>query len=175
MIESKSDIVETVEMLTGETLQKRGKHYRMLCPFHAEREPSFIADINRQRAHCFGCNWDGDSIAFTMKYHNCTFKETLKILGVNGNGKKFKPDPKRSRQRELLKKYEAWKATYLNYLCDSLRRLDRLQVKAKTLRQVERMSWAYHRASEWECHFEILLSKDEEIKFDLYRELEYGC
>jgi len=52
-VKAKIDIVT----LIGEhvTLTKAGKHYKGLCPFHAERTPSFTVSPEMQLYKCFGC------------------------------------------------------------------------------------------------------------------------
>jgi len=51
-----------------------------LCPFHAEKAPSFTVSPDRQVFHCFGCKKGGDVFAFWMEYHGVTFLEALKDL-----------------------------------------------------------------------------------------------
>ena len=51
------------------SLKLRGRSFTGLCPFHAEKTPSF--HVNRERAfyHCFGCKESGGAIDF-MTYGN---------------------------------------------------------------------------------------------------------
>lgn len=51
-----------------------------LCPFHLERTPSFVIYRDSNTFHCFGCQANGDSIAFVMKYNDLDFKEACKYL-----------------------------------------------------------------------------------------------
>lgn len=72
------DIVEFIGQFVQ--LKKTGKNYSGLCPFHAEKDPSFTVSSERQMFHCFGCKKGGDIFAFWMAYHNYTFPEALRDL-----------------------------------------------------------------------------------------------
>ncbi len=62
------------------SLKRAGANMKGLCPFHAEKTPSFMVNPARQSFHCFGCGEGGDVFSFMMKYYNLTFFETLKEL-----------------------------------------------------------------------------------------------
>ena len=62
------------------TLKRAGANLKGLCPFHAEKTPSFTVNPARQSFHCFGCGEGGDAFTFMMKYYNLTFPEALKQL-----------------------------------------------------------------------------------------------
>ena len=61
-------------------LKKAGANYLGLCPFHAEKTPSFSVSPTKQFFHCFGCGESGDVFSFMMKFHRLTFPEALKEL-----------------------------------------------------------------------------------------------
>ena len=73
-----TDIVQ----LIGERVQLRraGRSYKGLCPFHAEKTPSFTVTPDRQIWHCFGCSKGGDVFAFVMEQDKVTFPEALRLL-----------------------------------------------------------------------------------------------
>jgi DNA primase len=73
-----SDIVQVI----GEyvELKKAGSRLTGLCPFHAEKTPSFSVNPQGQFFHCFGCGESGDVFSFLMKYDRLTFPEALKEL-----------------------------------------------------------------------------------------------
>ncbi|WP_121957115.1 DNA primase [Petrotoga sp. 9PWA.NaAc.5.4] len=78
-IKNKVDIVDFVNSYLS--LNKKGKNYSALCPFHTEDTPSFYIFPDTQTFHCFGCGAHGDVITFLEKYEQISFLEALKKLG----------------------------------------------------------------------------------------------
>src|SRR4029453_6179755 len=54
--------------------------YMGLCPFHAEKTPSFHVHESRQFFHCFGCGEKGDVFTFVTKIEQRSFNEVLRDL-----------------------------------------------------------------------------------------------
>lgn len=52
-IKDKTDILDLVSEYVK--LEKRGRNYIGLCPFHDEKTPSFTVSEDKQICHCFGC------------------------------------------------------------------------------------------------------------------------
>src|SRR5689334_6321990 len=77
-VRSQTKIVE----LVGETvkLQRRGRSFTGLCPFHKEKSPSFHVNPERGFYHCFGCHESGDAIKFVQKLEGLDFIEAVKRL-----------------------------------------------------------------------------------------------
>jgi DNA primase len=173
-ISDKPDIIDTLRA-EGFEAKKKGKYYWTLCPLHPENNASFKINPEKQSFRCFGCNEHGDVITFIQKYKDLSFKHALAYLKINDNGQKyFKPRQKETRKRELLREYRQWLSDYRDFLCDILWKLDQSKKKAKTMKAVEALAFHYHSAHIWEHQLEILFSKDEEAKFELYEELRYG-
>ena len=62
-------------------LQKAGRNFRGLCPFHTEKTPSFYVFTDRGSWRCFGsCGEGGDLFSFVQKRENVDFRESLRIL-----------------------------------------------------------------------------------------------
>ncbi|MBI1751937.1 MAG: DNA primase [Acidobacteria bacterium] len=61
-------------------LRKQGSAHVGLCPFHAERSPSFQVVANRGFYHCFGCGKHGDAFTWLMEREGMTFPEALETL-----------------------------------------------------------------------------------------------
>lgn len=61
-------------------LTKKGGKLSGLCPFHAEKTPSFFVFPDKNTYHCFGCGAGGDAIAFVMAIEGCDFAEAVRRL-----------------------------------------------------------------------------------------------
>jgi DNA primase len=62
-------------------LKKAGaQNFSGLCPFHAEKTPSFSVHATRQFYHCFGCGESGDVFTFIQKVENITFPEAVRLI-----------------------------------------------------------------------------------------------
>src|ERR1700737_4479674 len=77
-VKQQADIVRVV----GEygRLKKSGQNYTGLCPFHAEKSPSFAVHPTKQIYHCFGCGVGGDVFKFVMEMEKCPFPESIRIV-----------------------------------------------------------------------------------------------
>ena len=63
-------------------LQKRGREYTGLCPFHQEKTPSFTINESKGFYHCFGCGAHGDAIKFLMDKDGLPYIEAVKKLAA---------------------------------------------------------------------------------------------
>ena len=75
---SRVDIAEVVGRHVQ--LRKGGANLSGLCPFHAEKSPSFTVSPSKQFYHCFGCGANGDAIRFLTEYSGMTFIDAVKDL-----------------------------------------------------------------------------------------------
>jgi DNA primase len=100
--------------LIGETVQlkRAGSAFKGLCPFHAEKTPSFIVSPDRESWHCFGCGEGGDIFTFVMKRDGLEFREALTQLadkaGVELSERTAREDRRKRRLREALEAAIAW-------------------------------------------------------------------
>jgi len=77
-IRARCDLAEIVSAYV--TLKRVGKRLVGLCPFHAEKTPSFYVNPEMQRYKCFGCGEAGDVISFLMRAEGLTFPEAAEQL-----------------------------------------------------------------------------------------------
>ncbi|MBI4605960.1 MAG: DNA primase [Planctomycetes bacterium] len=92
-----------------------GKRLKGLCPFHAEKTPSFSIDVEKQYYYCFGCHAGGDLFSFVKSMHHVEYPEALEILarragvaleythgaGASGDGRE------RERRERIVGMYDA--------------------------------------------------------------------
>ncbi|MBG9448622.1 DNA primase [Cytobacillus firmus] len=77
------DIVDVI----GDYIQlnKQGRNYFGLCPFHGENTPSFSVSPEKQIYHCFGCGAGGNAFSFIMDLEGYSFQEAALKLAEKGN------------------------------------------------------------------------------------------
>ncbi|MGB2695607.1 MAG: DNA primase [Dehalococcoidia bacterium] len=119
-VKSRIDIVDLVGQHI--TLQRAGRNFRALCPFHPEKTPSFHVSPERQTWHCFGaCGTGGDIFSFIMRREGVDFGEALRQLaeraGVNLIEQRSPQEDER--RLRLLEANEAAASFYHNLLVNS--------------------------------------------------------
>lgn len=104
-VRRKNDIVDII----GERipLEKRGKNYFGVCPFHDDTNPSMSVSKEKQIYTCFSCHATGNVFTFLMNYEHKEFNQVLNDLasrvGITLNGFKVK---------KLSTKYDEWYKIY---------------------------------------------------------------
>ena len=67
------------------TLKKSGVNYKGLCPFHDDRNPSFMVSPSKNICHCFVCGKGGTPAGFLMEHEQITYPEALRWLAKKYN------------------------------------------------------------------------------------------
>jgi DNA primase len=67
------------------TLRKSGVNYKGLCPFHDDRNPSFMVSPAKNICHCFVCGKGGTPAGFLMEHEQITYPEALRWLARKYN------------------------------------------------------------------------------------------
>lgn len=75
---ARTDLLELVAARV--TLKPRGQRHFGLCPFHAEKTPSFSVHPQRQIYYCFGCGASGNALSFLMAFDGLGFRDAVAAL-----------------------------------------------------------------------------------------------
>jgi DNA primase len=73
-----ANIVQVVQEYVP--LKRAGQTYRGLCPFHAEKTPSFHVHPEKGFFHCFGCSAGGDVFKFLQLHEKVGFQDAVRML-----------------------------------------------------------------------------------------------
>jgi len=81
-IQAVKERIDIVDLVSADVrLQKAGRTFKGLCPFHQERTPSFVVYPESGTWHCFGaCATGGDVFTYVMRRENVDFGEALRVL-----------------------------------------------------------------------------------------------
>ncbi len=92
-------------------LTRRGAEHSGLCPFHAEKSPSFTINDDKGFFHCFGCGAHGDVLSFVMQAEGLTFPDAVERLAAEAGLPVPQATPedraRNTRQKGLLDLLEA--------------------------------------------------------------------
>ncbi len=67
------------------TLRKSGVNYKGLCPFHDDKNPSFMVSPAKNICHCFVCGKGGTPAGFLMEHEQISYPEALRWLAKKYN------------------------------------------------------------------------------------------
>ena len=117
-VKQRTDIVEIISDYVP--LQKAGRNFKALCPFHSEKHPSFFVFPEQQTWHCFGaCGTGGDVFSFIMKREGIDFSQALRLLaqraGVTLNSPET-PGGAEDKERERLFQINEAATEYFHHL-----------------------------------------------------------
>ena len=107
-IRERVSIVEVVSGYVG--LKKAGRNHIGLCPFHAEKTPSFTVNDERGLFHCFGCGAGGTVFTFLMRADRIDFREAVEVLARRAGVRlpeRTEPGQSSEQRQELIQLNEA--------------------------------------------------------------------
>ncbi len=101
------------------TLRKSGVNYKGLCPFHDDKNPSFMVSPAKNICHCFVCGKGGTPAGFLMEHEQISYPEALRWLAKKYNieiVEKELTDEERKEQgdRESMFIVNEWAMRYFN-------------------------------------------------------------
>ena len=118
VIEEIKERLDIVEVIGGYIpLQKAGRNFKALCPFHTEKTPSFYVFPDTGTWHCFGaCGTGGDVIRFVEKKERLDFRGALQLLARRANVDLDRGrDPQVISQLNRLREINTLAATYFHH------------------------------------------------------------
>jgi DNA primase catalytic core len=84
-VKRETDLVTLIRS-RGIELKKHGTGNLIgLCPFHDDRDPSFIVTPDKGLFHCMGCGKAGNAIQFVQQFDGVSFRHAYEILAEGGN------------------------------------------------------------------------------------------
>ncbi len=104
-------------------LKKAGRNYTALCPFHAEKTPSFVVFPESQTWRCFGaCGDGGDIFNFIMKQEGLDFAQALRVLAEKAGVEVHERTAEQSQRDEQLDKLRGLLDETARYFHEKLQR-----------------------------------------------------
>jgi DNA primase catalytic core len=91
-------------------LKRAGREYVGLCPFHAEKTPSFAVNEEKGFYHCYSCGAGGDLISFLRKKRGLSFREAARIAGKDLDEQDQEYARRKQEAREkILRSFFQWR------------------------------------------------------------------
>ena len=164
-VKQRLDIVELVSEYV--TLQKAGRNFKGLCPFHSEKHASFFVFPEQQSWHCFGaCGTGGDIFSFIMKKEGIDFGQALRLLAQRGGitlSPLEAPGKVEDEKKERLFQINEAAAEYYHYLLSNTKEgeaarsyLSKRNIKHETIKEF-RLGFS---PDAWEAMKHYLLGKN---------------
>jgi DNA primase len=95
-------------------LKKVGRRWSGLCPFHAEKTPSFSVNAEEGFYYCFGCHASGDAISFVRAVDHLDFVDAVRFLAdrvgitLHEDQEKGRDHQRRSELLDAMERAVAW-------------------------------------------------------------------
>jgi hypothetical protein len=168
------DTVSIINENLGVQLRKAGTRHVGPCPFHFEKTPSFFV-FPDGHYKCFGCGEHGDVVDFVQKLHGLSFKDALRHLGIDRGPvtPAVRRDiAERRRKAELVKEFRKWELHYCIYVSDLYFRTKKLMMNGIPPDDLDLYATLFHELPVWQHHIDVLASRDDTAKYQLYKEAQ---
>lgn len=114
-----ANIVDVVSEFV--TLRRRGVNYVGLCPFHADKTPSFYVSPAKNICKCFACGEGGTAVHFIMKHEQLSYFDALRWLAkkyhIEIHERELTEQEKQARNdRESMLIVNTWAGEYFSSL-----------------------------------------------------------
>ena len=114
-----ANIVDVVSEFV--TLRKRGVNYVGLCPFHADKSPSFYVSPAKNICKCFACGAGGSPVHFIMNHEQLSYFDALRFLAKKYNieikeRELTEQEKQAHNDRESMLILNSWASTYFQQL-----------------------------------------------------------
>jgi len=185
VVDEVKEILDIAEVIGQHVhLQKSGRYWKGLCPFHTEKTPSFYVFPDNQRWHCFGCNKGGDIFNFVMDFEGLDFRTALEELARRA-GVELQPrtpeqveaETEAERLRTLMETAASYYHTLLLTAPQAAHARLYLEKRGFTQETIDTFQLGYS-LNEWDAARTYLLGKgfsvEEQIKAGMLVEKEGG-
>ncbi len=169
------DIVDTIRG-HGVELKRFGHVYKAACPFHSEKDPSFVVYPDSNRFQCVGCHESGDVIDFMQRFHGLDFKGALNHLGISqgfltrANKREIaEANKKRQRRRELIGFFREWERAAVHHYSMLVRATSKAMTEL-TPANFDEYADVLQPLATWEYWLDTLTFGDDSKKFALFQE-----
>ena len=103
------------------TLRKAGVNYKGLCPFHDDKNPSFMVSPAKNICHCFVCGKGGTPAGFLMEHEQMSYPDALRWLAKKYNieieeGEKSDEEKRAESERDSMFIVNEWAKGYFHDL-----------------------------------------------------------
>lgn len=121
-VRTSANIVDVIGQYV--TLNKQGKNWFGLCPFQAEKTPSFSVNEEKQIYYCFSCHRGGNVFSFLMDLNGVSFTQAVAQVAQSAGiflDAKYLPsaNQKVNRYQQLYDLYEQAQTLYHHILVNT--------------------------------------------------------
>jgi len=155
-----SDLAEVVSAHV--VLKPVGRKLRGLCPFHAEKTPSFHVDPDKGLWHCFGCKAGGDVFRFVELIMGLSFPEAAQWLARRLGGEYRQRSASQTSELQRLASINSEAAAFFRHTLSSPEGKEaQAYLKKRGLTAEDALRFGLGCApNEWSRLFELLRDKD---------------
>lgn len=181
IIESVLDRASIVDVISEDiTLKRAGVNYKGLCPFHADKTPSFVVSPAKGICKCFACGKGGNVAWYLTEAHNMTYREAIVALG-DRYGIKIPDDEMsdeeaaKSKEKESVKvAINAAQSIFVENLEQCAEAIDYISGRGITADTIRTYGIGYSGKYYWSTMTSKSYTMESLIKADLVRRSEEG-